>query len=200
MHQTSMGVTNELSTCHQPIEQKHRYNCTVIRNYAECRGKANEVKGKLARMKAQLNKQIKRFNEDLKRAEDNLDRLGQAPTEPLYAFVTFDRVAGKEALIAKYNSFSGLYRMLYSTELDLRGSKLVVRQATEPSTIIWENLAYSKLNRFARRFVTTLLALLMICVSLVMIFAARYLQLESRSSSSYEDDAYFCPSRFYRLD
>ena len=111
----------------------------MIRNYAERRGKSNEVKGKLARLRAQLDRQIKRFNEDLRRAEDNLDRLGQAPTQPLYAFVTFDRVAGKEALIAKYNSFSGLYRMLYPTELDLRGSKLVVRQATEPhsSGRIW---------------------------------------------------------------
>ena len=161
----------------------------------------NDTDGAMERileLRNQFEESMARYNDDLRRTEENLDRLGLAPTEPLYAFVTFDRVAGKQALIAKYRSYSGLYRMLYGTDLDLRGSKLVVKQATEPSTIIWENLAYSKLNRWARRFVTTLLALLLICISLIMIFAARYLQLESRSDANYEDDAYFCPSQFHR--
>ena len=138
---------------------------------------------KVATLRAQFDESMIRFNEDLQRAEDNLDRLGQAPTEPLYAFVTFDRVAGKEALIAKYNSFSGLYRMLYSTELDLRGSKLVVRQATEPSTIIWENLAFTAKERFRRTLATTALALLLVSMSLIAIFAARYLQLKIGDNS-----------------
>ena len=131
---------------------------------------------KVATLRAQFDESMIRFNEDLQRAEDNLDRLGQAPTEPLYAFVTFDRVAAKEALIAKYNSFSGLYRMLYSTELDLRGSKLVVRQ-------IWENLAFTAKERFRRTLATTALALLLVSMSLIAIFAARYLQLKIGDNS-----------------
>jgi hypothetical protein len=131
---------------------------------------------KVATLRAQFDESMIRFNEDLQRAEDNLDRLGQAPTEPLYAFVTFDRVAGKEALIAKYNSFSGLYRMLYSTELDLRGSKLVVRQ-------IWEYLAFTAKERFRRTLATTALALLLVSMSLIAIFAARYLQLKIGDNS-----------------
>ena len=45
----------------------------------------------------------------------------------------------------------------------------------EPSTILWENLAYDKWVSGRRRVLTSIIALLMILISLALIFSAKYL-------------------------
>ncbi len=104
-----------------------------------------------------------------------LARFAETPAKPIFAFVTFDRAAGREACLETFNGNSFLYNYLYNQHYKLKGKWLAVEGSPEPSTILWENLAYDKWVSGRRRVLTSIVALLMILISLALIFSAKYL-------------------------
>ena len=112
---------------------------------------------------------------DLKKKEEILHRFAETPAKPIFAFVTFDRAAGREACLETFNGNSFLYNYLYNQHYKLKGKWLAVEGSPEPSTILWENLAYDKWVSGRRRVLTSIIALLMILISLALIFSAKYL-------------------------
>lgn len=164
---------------------EHRYECTKIKTKHGEEGSAE----KIANLRTSFFKKMAKLTEQLKAKEALLEEYAKTPANAIYAFVTFDKVAGKLSALDQYNGHSFLYNLFYGAHLNLRGRRLKVIKAAEPSTILWENLAVSSFNRFQRRFLTTFLAMLMIVISLVMIFAAEYLQ---RVRDDADDDL-LCP-------
>ncbi|CAM9991517.1 unnamed protein product, partial [Discosporangium mesarthrocarpum] len=73
-------------------------------------------------------------------------------------------------------SYSGswLNRLCMKRSLKLRGHRLKVRHAPEPSTILWENFGYTRCELFQRRSVTVILAGCFLCVSVAVAFLSLY--------------------------
>lgn len=76
----------------------------------------------------------------LKDSEALLAKYAETSANVVYAFITFDKVAGREAALERYHGHSLIYNWLYGKHLRLRNIHLNVQPASEPSTIIWENL------------------------------------------------------------
>lgn len=76
----------------------------------------------------------------------------------------------------------------------MRGNKLRVSQAPEPSTIIWENLEISERRRFLRKSLTTFVASLAILLSIFFTFRARKFKLDAMERMQT-----ICPSSFLDL-
>ena len=69
---------------------------------------------------------------------------------PLMAFVTFNSSWAQQECMRRYPSSLFHYYTQSSTHR-LRGSRLSVEPAMPPSTITFENLGYSMLNRLCRQ-------------------------------------------------
>jgi preprotein translocase subunit SecG len=83
-----------------------------------------------------------------------------------------------------YNDITLLDYVCYSKHLLFQNRRLQVSEAPDPSVIIWENLMYSRSSRVKRRLVTTFFAFLFIILSLIMIFASKYLSENAQNNGS----------------
>ena len=71
--------------------QEHRYNCTMIR-----KTKREEEVGRIVDKKREVFfERMKRINADLKKKEELLNEYATKAPRALYAFVTFEKVAGE---------------------------------------------------------------------------------------------------------
>jgi hypothetical protein len=119
------------------------------------------------------------------------DRLHKIRDQPIYAFVTFDQPIGSRVALRAYNySVWGYLRMKNS--LRFKGSKIIVQPASEPSTIIWENLRYRQFDRRRRRFLTTSITLVLLAISVIANVVARGLE-QSAADRGGND---LCPDSF----
>ena len=90
------------------------------------------------------------------------------------AYVTFETESGfVEAMMKYHMNWFRTYCCCYPERLRFKGARLFVEKAPEPSTIIWENLEYSKSSRSFRKCLTTIVALLAILFSVALTFLAR---------------------------
>jgi hypothetical protein len=80
--------------------------------------------------------------------------------------------------------------LCYPKMLRFKGHKLKVRQAPEPSTILWENLEYSNFERLRRKGTTTAIAFVMIFFSVIFTFFARDVQETALDKGGLEE----CPA------
>ena len=78
----------------------------------------------------------------------------------------------------------------------MKGKVPKIKLAPEPSTILWENVRYGKLECFIRRSLVTLAAVCCIAVSLVFTLASKYIQ---DSSASTNETSSVCPVNFHDL-
>jgi hypothetical protein len=83
-----------------------------------------------------------------------------------------------------YNDITLLDYFCYSKHLLFQNRRLRVSEAPDPSVIIWENLMYQRGDRIKRRLLTTFFALLFIILSLIMIFASKYLSENAQNNGS----------------
>jgi hypothetical protein len=124
----------------------------------------------------------------------DIERTMNASSNPhaIEAFVTFDTEEGFVNAIAAYNlHWIRSIPCFYPKRLKLGGSKLRVRQAPDPSTIIWENLAVKERSRFSRKCLTTCIAFGAILLSVYFTFWARDFKMKTIESMSGE-----CPDFF----
>lgn len=138
---------------------------------------------------------MKRLNEDLKKKENLLEQYARKPMRAIIAYVTFNKVEQRNIVEHRYNGMSIYQYLCYDEKLKFRGKRLLVRDAPEPSTIIWENLGYKYSDRFCRRAFTTILSLLLIVVSFVVILGAEVLQVKATNESNGQERE--CPESFF---
>jgi hypothetical protein len=168
--------------------QEHRHFCTKLKEKLGEEGAAE----KITKEREKFYLRMATLSTELKGKEDLLAKFAEVPARPIFAFVTFDRAAGREAILEAFNGHAWLYNYFYNQQLKLKGKWLRVEPSPEPSTILWENLAYGKWDCYRRRAFTSFVALLIIVVSLAMIFSSKYLDQVNANKQSAE----LCPSDF----
>jgi hypothetical protein len=138
---------------------------------------------------------MKEVNKELKAKEAKLEELSKRELTPVYAFITFNKSADRDRAYRFYKKVSFFSYYCARTPYLLKGKFLSVKEAPEPSVIIWEHLMYSWGDRMKRRMMTTFMTLLLIVLSLIMIFSSKY--LEQRASSNGGNNKTLCPVDFY---
>ncbi len=141
---------------------------------------------------------MKDLNADLKKKEEKLEELSKKNPKPVYAFITFNKVADRDKVLDKYTKMTLYTWWCSNTHLRLKGKFLRVRHAPEPSVIIWENLGHTHSDRYRRRVLTTFGSLLLVFISLVMIFSSKYLEETAGNNGSSQSE--LCPEDFTSWD
>ena len=120
------------------------------------------------------------------------DRLHGVKDQPIYAFVTFEEPIGSRVALRAYNYSLWSYLTMRES-LRFKGSKIIVQPASEPSTILWENLRYRRFDRRRRRLLTTSITLVLLAVSVIANIIARALEQQASDRGGEE----LCPEGFF---
>lgn len=176
---------------------KQRFKCIQQIRYEKSIGQ--HIKGKKQSAKrrlASLLRQRKRLTISVDYRDALRDsRMKQNP-DAIQAFITFDTERGFLKAISSYQmSWIKSLFCFYPDELKMKGYKLSVSQAPEPSTIIWENLEINERKRFLRKSLTTFVASLAILLSIFFTFRAREFKLDAMERMKA-----LCPQSFLDLN
>jgi len=167
--------------------QQIRYHKTMKRMYSE--EKLDEKK------LANLLQERKRLGDLIqKKDEERIAYVNPFP-RALQAFVTFETETGFIKAFSAYqlNWIQSAF-CLYPKKLRFHGQRLRVTQAPDPSTIVWENLGFTKANKGCRKFLTTVVAMLAILLSVVATFWAT--DFQQKMLKTYDVP---CPANFTSL-
>ena len=154
-------------------------------------------------LESNFRQEVEEIDQKISALEHTLKDMALKREKPIVAYITFNTVAGAEELLRVHNSqlkigfFSWLCNGCKSKAKSIRGKIPKVKAAPEPSTILWENVRYGKLNCFIRRSLVTLAAVGCIAVSLVFTLASKYIQ---DSSASAGETSSICPVNFDDLE
>lgn len=100
------------------------------------------------------------------RVIDDIQR--DARQSAVRVYVTF---ADREGFNRAMDQYATSSRLFQPQRLRLGGHRLLIRQAPDPSSIIWENLEYSRCNRCLRGAITGIASLVLIAISAMVLFA-----------------------------
>jgi hypothetical protein len=163
-----------------PFPQEHRRRCTELNNSKN--KKEEEINLAIVNDRDKFFEKMKALNKDLQRREKQLEELSKKELKVIYAYITFNKAADRDTAYRAYNEISIYQWFFHSKNLYMKEKYLKVKNAREPSVIIWENLQYTKKDRFKRRFGLTFASLLLIFVSVIMIFSSKYLEEKSKNN------------------
>lgn len=171
---------------------QERYNCVQRLRYEKAHQKDDGIT--TARLKKLL-KERDRLSSMIEERDRLRLRKGKAQPDAIEAFVTFETEEGFVKSMSAYqlNWFRSL-GCFYPKQLMLKGFRVRVMQAPEPSTIIWENFEIKSHDRFFRKCVTTGIAVLAIFFSILFTFRARDFKLQTIDSLNGT-----CPESFMSL-
>lgn len=79
--------------------------------------------------------------------------------------------------------------------LKFKGSKLIVQEAADPSTILWENLKYRRVDRFQRRVLTIVVTIILLAISLFVSIISRTIDQSAADGGGDQ----ICPAGFSKL-
>lgn len=175
------------------VTMEQRYKCVQRIRYEKTN--ASEKKGhkkrlrRLMRERDDLTMRVRKRDEERHRAVRNNQKA-------IEAFVTFQTEEGFVEAMLQYNlNWFQSHCCCYPEKLRFKGMKLKVKQAPDPSTIIWENLEFSNRARFFRKCITTGVALLAVLLSVLMTFTARDFKTTVLEAASKP-----CPEGFFDQD
>lgn len=158
------------------LTEMHRYECTQIRSSSSGTEESREAHV-LDLRRTYMNKAVV-LTASLKLRERRFASLSEEKEKPICGYVTFDTVADAVNCCRAFQPMScgeyfypGLPPFLL-----FKGKSLHVARAPEPSTIIWENLKYTNLDRFWRRSLTSFAALVLLIISILICFGAKNVQ------------------------
>lgn len=144
----------------------------------------------------QLLKERDDIMRNIRRLELEISKSSIA-TKPLSAFVSFNTEDDMADSVREFK-FSAMRRLcmalgccINAKDLFLGKYLLRVKQAPNPSTVVWENIKYTAQQRFYRRAVTMVSCLLMILFSLAMTVLSTHFQELIKSTDAV------CPADFY---
>ena len=174
---------------------KQRYRASQELRYFIARKKSdgdksitNEFLKNITKQRVDLTHQINDLDVEIMKFED--DKKGNQTT-PLCAYVTFETVMGAQKALREYN-ISWLDYSKMSAKLRLKGRRLIVTKAPEPSTIIWENLKYTTQERFLKRLTTGFYSILLLIFSAMAAYGPRL----AGSIASDSVGSNTCPTNF----
>ena len=107
------------------LTQEHRHYCTKLKEkYPD--GSQDD---KIEKEREKFYLRMATLSEELKKKEDLLSKFAETPAKPIFAFVTFDRAAGREACLEVFNGNSWLYNYMYNQHYKLKGCWLHVEES-----------------------------------------------------------------------
>lgn len=118
------------------LTQEHRHYCTKLKEkYPD--GSQDD---KIEKEREKFYLRMATLSEELKKKEDLLSKFAETPAKPIFAFVTFDRAAGREACLEVFNGNSWLYNYMYNQHYKLKGCWLHVEESPGAFLvfILWE--------------------------------------------------------------
>jgi len=171
---------------------KERVRCTQeYRYHRSLQKKGNHISQEF--LLHILSKRVK-ATAAMREIDNETERLARRQDRPIYAFVTFEHAIGSRVAIRAYNnSIWGYLRMKPS--LKFKGSRIRVQSAAEPSTIIWENLKYRRMDRMQRRLLTTSITVILLIISAFTNIIARVLEQSATDTGGNHD----CPDSFFDM-
>ena len=113
-----------------------------------------------------MDKLQKKMSDRLANSQELLDKM----QTPVSCFMSFETEEGKSRG-ELYNETVELED--YAHYRTFLGSEIDVKQASEPTDIIWENRHFTKSARFLRTIIVSFVVFLMLCVSFFLIFTAQ---------------------------
>jgi hypothetical protein len=179
----------------------YRHEVTSMRMSPEYDRKMREYDDYLEKQRQRMLAKIKDINVQLKNKEKLIESLANKDVfnRVIVAYITFDHAKYKDEILSIYNHMT-IYDFLCSSKhLKLQDKKLKVDEAPEPSVIIWENLMFTRFQRVQRRLLTTFLVLLLLFVSLAMIFASKYLDIQNTKNGEKNNANSVCPADFLSM-
>lgn len=141
-------------------------------------------------------KRIEALDAELQDINANLHDTSTKDFTPITAFVTFSYIADQKQALSKYKSSLCNYLSCGASQLSLKGKRIRVRRAPEPSSIIWENIQYSSWDRFSRRSFAFVASLSLILISVAAIFTAKYFMERALHNGSHSAASSLCPANF----
>lgn len=131
---------------------------------------------------ARLDEERQKVNDKIHKIDEKMKKRvekGSKHDEVLYAFVTFEEAVGSQVAIQIYRD--SLWSYFYmSPEKRFKGHRIRVTRAPPPSTIIWENLKYSRCDRFTRRVGTWAISIMLLLISAIASFSSRALEQQAQ--------------------
>lgn len=122
---------------------------------------------RILRKDHKVEEKIRRNNPDLKSIRD-LPKIG--------AFVVFDETDDKIECLRQYKRFRFLCSLCVPKRYRLNHRHLKVRNAADPSNIIWENLEVNFLESFVRSLIVFVIVIFLLTISFLAIYAIRVYQ------------------------
>ncbi len=167
---------------------EHRYHCTKTRTQG---GLKKDVDMKIKKLRVEFLRELKQLDLKIKEFDRVLKSLAANESDPLVAYVTFEESMGANIIRDLFTpSLFGWF--FYDKRLLMKGNKLSVKTAPEPSGIIWENLEFNAIQRFSRRGLTFFLALILVLVSVAITYGAKLVEISTTKSGGLAP----CPAGF----
>mmetsp|Transcript_52500 Transcript_52500/g.60046 ORF Transcript_52500/g.60046 Transcript_52500/m.60046 type:complete len:842 (+) Transcript_52500:284-2809(+) len=178
-HFAQFGEIAEVSIARKYGESLHLFKKQATlrkkREILTVRRKIYEDKGlkvrKFDKAICQLNDRILALNQKIAKKYPDLSYHEELPLER--AYVVFQSVRSRNHCMKKYrkdNLMCCPTSLCQSERLRFKGHHLRVKQAVEPSNILWENLEVSRSERCRRGFVIFFCVFLLLVCSFVIIF------------------------------
>ena len=172
-----LALEAELRDLHVEYSRCHELSCRERSGFGQVIGKVEE-----AAARTQMQRLRRRMLPVITRLQEcrHLVRTLSKEAAPCtgHAFVVFKRAHSAAACVRHYERIRrnavGSGAVVDQRWQTYRGTKLEVHRAREPSDIIWENLATSRATAYSRRVRTSLLMLLLICLSTAGIVYVTY--------------------------
>jgi hypothetical protein len=126
------------------------------------------------------NKKLKNLYEEdhkneleLRKANPNLMSLKDLPT--IGAFVIFNEVLDKERAKKDYRRYHYpcLVCKKYNPDHMIKGMKVTIIDAVEPSNVLWENLEVKGVEKFLRTVAVTIFVIILMLVTFIMIYGIK---------------------------
>ncbi|RHY34758.1 hypothetical protein DYB32_000693 [Aphanomyces invadans] len=89
------------------------------------------------------------------------------------AYITFEEEEGYLRCLREYPNLGLLHRLFQPYHKRFLKKRMFIQTAPDPTDIIWENLDYTAMNRGFRVVVVNILALSLLCLSFIIIYAAK---------------------------
>lgn len=175
------------------LVHEHRHKCTMLRADLS----AEEADKQIEKEREKFFDKMRKLNDNLKVKEARLAELAKTNPTPVMAYITFNKMADRNLVYEKYNHASMWTLLCNSRSLKIRGKLAIVGEAPEPSVIMWENIPVTMVQKFWRRFFTFVLSLVLIVVSLLMVFASKY--LDHKTANNGSSKSIVCPGNFGHL-
>ena len=169
------------STVEKPIKVVKITRSKNLLDYMRITASIDDIVNK--RCKTDDQDKIMVFNDQIKTAYQDLKKLKNGHLENTkITFVTFEKAYHNVDIIDIFKRNKSahkkqLFHCFYPMTANmLKGSRVRVSRAPEPSDIMWANLSYSKGTKHLRRIYTYILTVLMVVGSFVMIVAVSFAQ------------------------